>query len=588
MIREGKMRNHGLTRSVALIALIAASGAAGSASAADVTFERLLNADKEPQNWLTNHQDYDSHRHSALDQINRDTVGGLKLAYALALGGFDPGGSYPYGSLQATPLVDDGSMFVTDGWGSVYRIDVSSGERALIQWKMDPGADRSLPAGIPTNRGVALLGSSVYSVSVDGRLIKSNAVTGEIVWDKQATDQDAAYLTVAPLAVQDKIIIGVSGADSGIRGWIDAYNAETGDQVWRRWLIPAPGEPGSETWKDDHNAWETGGGSAWVTGSYDAQQDLLVWGVGNPAPDFDAAYRPGDNLYTNSVLALRSGTGEIAWYFQYTPNDSWDFDEEGVHILVDAEVDGASRKLVLHSARNGFYYALDRTSGAYVNGAQYSINVNWTAGIDPKTGKPVEYVPNADFQAYAGVAPTHDRPVVDACPTIGGGNNYFPSAYSPVTKMFYVVGTEGCSHIEQIPFEPGEWKQGDDPGFGKITNAKVVGASLSAINVATGAIAKRIETTYANDSGILSTAGGLIFTGFLDGSLKAYNNETLEEMWSVNVGTPFNAPPMSFAVNGKQYIAILAGVGVIAKGNLFGHPELDNINSTSMMFVFSL
>ncbi|MCW5696487.1 MAG: PQQ-binding-like beta-propeller repeat protein [Bauldia sp.] len=554
-------------------------------AAADVTYERLLNADAEPQNWLTNHGNYSAHRHSGLDMINRDNVGGLRLAYAVAVSGVETGNN----SMQGTPLVDDGAMYITDGWGVVTRIDVSSGDRGLIQWEMNPGVDPSEP-GIRANRGVALFGDNVYSVSFDGRLLQTAAATGELLYDIQATSPDSVeYLTVAPLALEDKLVIGVSGADSGIRGWIDAYDTETGEQAWRRWIIPAPGEPGSETWKDDWNAWQTGGGSGWVTGSYDPDNNIVIWGTGNPAPDFDASYRPGDNLYTNSALGLDGDTGEIVWYFQYTPNDSWDYDEVGVHTLIDLEVDGQMRRVVAHSARNGFYYTLDAGTGEFVNGVQYVLALNWTAGLDPKTGMPVEYVENADFQPYAGVAPTHDNPVVEACPTIGGGNNYFPSAYNPATGLYYIVGTENCSRIDQIPFNPGDWVVGDDPGFGAITpvNAQT-NATLTAVDVATGTIATQIVEPYANYSGILSTAGGLIFSGYLDGSVKAYNDETLEELWSVNLGTPLNAPPMSFAVNGDQYVAILAGVGFIARGNLVGHPEVQNIRTTSMLFVFGL
>lgn len=481
---------------------------------------------------------------------------------------------------------------VTDGWSSVYKIDVRTGRKGQILWKMDPGVDKSLPWGIPANRGVALYKNSALSVTIDGRLVSTNLDTGEIEWEKQVATEEQEYLTVAPLIVKDMVIIGVSGADNGIRGWIQASNASTGEPVWRRYLIPAPGEPGSETWKDDWNAWETGGGSGWVTGSYDADLDLLIWGIGNPAPDFDNAYRPGDNLYTNSMLAMNPDTGEIQWYFQFTPNDPWDFDEVGVNILIDQEVDGVMRKLVGHSARNGFYYTLDRTNGQFINAAQYSQQVNWTKGIDPKTGRPLEYDSGLDVQVYApGTVPTHDNPLIQVCPTIGGGNNYFPSAYSPDTKLFYIVGTENCSEIDQIAYGVGEgdtkYTLGADAGFGKITRVHDTRGSLSAVDPATGTVVQQISLPYANYSGLLSTAGGLIITGHLDGTMVAYDNETLQELWSMNLGTPFNAPPMTYSVNGKQYIAILAGIGSIAKGNLSG-TEVENINTSSTLYVFSL
>jgi alcohol dehydrogenase (cytochrome c) len=581
-----------LTRLALLAAVSAGALCVGlgpnSASAGDVTFDRLVNANSEPQNWLTNNHDYSSDRYSPLKEINRGNVRNLKFAFSLALGGMQPAGTNPNASLQATPLVDDGIMYVTDGLGAVYRIDVSSGNRAVTQWIMDPGADMS--NGIPTNRGVARLGNGVFSVTMDGRLVKTNADTGEVMWDNQITEQEKAYLTVAPLAVKNMVIVGVSGADSGIRGWIDAYDADTGDRVWRRWTIPAPGEAGSETWKDTWNAWQTGGGSAWVTGSYDPDPNTLYWGVGNPAPDFDNAYRPGDNLYTNSVLAMNADTGDIKWYFQYTPNDAWDFDEVGTHILIDGKINGEDRKMIGHSARNGFYYTLDRTNGSFIGGVQFVADLNWTAGLDPKTGKPVEYEPNADQQLYAKVATqTRDNPDVNTCPSIGGGNNYFPSTYSRDTGMFYAIGNDRCNDIKLTAFDKGQFKQGDNVGFGNIKmSSPQAHASISAIDPGTGKIVKRITDDYPSYGGLLSTGGGLVFSGFLDGSLKAYDAKTLEELWSVNVGTPFNAPPITYSVNGKQYIAILAGVGRIAKGTLAGHHDTDNIKASSMMFVFSL
>lgn len=581
-----RIRNVSLTFTGALMASALAMPAIAQDATVDslVTFERLINAAGEPENWLTNHGNYSATRHSTLSEINRDTVGGLRLAYAVALDGVETGSN----SMQGTPLVDNGAMYVTNGWGIVYRIDVSSGDRGLISWQMDPGVDPSA-GGINANRGVALLGDGVFSVSKDGRLNRTASATGELLWSAQATVQDSAYLTVAPLAVGENMVFGVSGADSGIRGWIDAYNAETGEQAWRRWIIPAPGELGSETWKDDWNAWETGGGSGWVTGSYDPELNIIFWGTGNPAPDFDASYRPGDNLFTNSLLALDADTGDIAWYFQYTPNDSWDFDEVGVHTLMDVVINGEERRVTGHSARNGFYYTLDRVSGEFLNGTQYVTELNWTEGLDAKTGKPIEYVPNADFQAYAGVAPTHDNPVVETCPNIGGGNNYFPSAYNPSTGLYYILGTENCSRIDQIPYNPGEYQMGANAGFGQIQMTEPqTNATLTAVDVATGSITTQVIEKYANYGGLLSTGGGVIFSGYLDGTFKAYNDETLEELWSINMGTPFNAPPMTFSVDGKQYIAILAGVGNIARGRLAGHSEVQNINTTSYLFVFSL
>ena len=260
------MNNITVTRTLGVLAS-ACGLAVAMPAAAQVTFERLLNVDAESHNWLTNHRSYKSQRHSPLDQINKDNVGNLRFAYAWALGGLQGGGRQAHGALQATPLVDDGMMYMTDGWGSVYKLDVRAGNMAQFVWQMDPGTDPSVPNGGLRNRGVALLGDKVYSTNTDGHVFATNAETGEVIWDNKLTEIPGEYLSVAPLALKDMVIIGSSGADAGARGWIDALNAETGERLWRTWLVPAPGEAGAETWQDTWEAWKTGGGSAWVTGS---------------------------------------------------------------------------------------------------------------------------------------------------------------------------------------------------------------------------------------------------------------------------------------------------------------------------------
>ena len=558
-------------------------------ASAQVTFERLLNVDAEPQNWLTSHRSYKAHRHSPLDQINSANVGSLRFAYAWALGGLQGGGRAGHGALQATPLVDNGMLYATDAWGSVYKLDVRAGNRAQFVWKMDPGTDPSLPEGRLRNRGAALFGDKVYSDNVDGNVFATNAETGEIVWEVKLITGAGEYLSVAPLALKDIVIIGSSGADNGVRGWIDALDAETGEKRWRTWLIPGPGEPGHETWADDWGAWKTGGGSAWVTGSYDAEQDLTIWGIGNPAPDFDSAYRPGDNLYTNSVLGMNPDTGAIQWYFQYTPNDAWDFDEVGTHILIDVEIDGQPRKAMGHSARNGFFYTLDRTNGQFINGVQYVKELNWTTGLDSKTGMPLEYDPNLKVQTYVPGTQANDLiPEGQVCPNIGGGNNYFPSVYSPDTLTFYAIGNEGCSNLKKTTFEPGTYKINDPAGFGNISWKERYTSTISAIDMRTGQITTQAEFPYANYGGLLSTGGNLIVTGYLDGSLVAYDSGSLDELWRVNLGSPINAPPMTFAVDGKQYLAQLVGVSTIAIGRNRNSPEIANLNPTSYLFVFAL
>jgi alcohol dehydrogenase (cytochrome c) len=317
--------------------------------------------------------------------------------------------------------------------------------------------------------------------------------------------------------------------------------------------------------------------------------DTLIWGIGNPAPDFDNAYRPGDNLYTNSVLGMNPGTGKINWYFQYTPNDAWDFDEVGTHLLIDATIDGQPRKAMAHSARNGFYYFLDRTNGSFINGAVYSKDVNWTTGLDPKTGKPLSYDPTKKVQNYvAGTIASNQTPQAKVCPNIGGGNNYFPSAYSPKTNLFYAIGNESCSDIKKTTFEPGKFKLRDPVGFGNVTWGGRHTSSITAISVATGKMVKRMDYPYSNYGGLLSTAGGILVTGYLDGSFVVNDDTSLEELFTIYLGSPINAPPITYSVGGKQYLAILVGVGPIAKGRNTNSPEIKNLNSTSMLYAFTL
>src|SRR6266853_1580221 len=318
------------------IALLAGSMLATSPLlAADVTPERLLNPDKEPQNWLMNHRTYDGQRFSPLDTINKGNVKGLKLAYAVALGG-GAGNEFT----NATPLAEDGFLYITDSWNVLYKIDATSGDAGRIIWRMDPKQSRQA-----ANRGAALWGNLVISPSSGpARIIATDKNSGQVVWDTNVSDAEKITITGAPLPIRDKIIIGASGGDGGARDWMAALDAATGKLLWRKYTIPAPGEPGSETWKDKTNAWQTGGGAVWVTGTYDPDTNQTLWGVGNPVPMMDARTRPGDNLYTNSVVSWVPDNGKMNWYFQYTPGDMWDFDEVGTHILFERVIDGQPRK----------------------------------------------------------------------------------------------------------------------------------------------------------------------------------------------------------------------------------------------------
>jgi len=568
-------------RSLRILLLAAAAMfAAAPAFAADVTPDRLVNADREPQNWLMNHRTYDAQRYSPLDRINKGNVKSLKLVYAVAIGGTSANEN-----LESTPLAEDGFLYITDQWGVLYKIDGRSGDAGRIVWRMDPGQEK-----VPlANRGAALWGNLVITVAnYPPRMIATDKETGKVAWETNLGDgQPDLQLTAAPLAVKDKIILGAAGGDRGVRDFIVALDASTGKLAWRKYVIPAPGEPGSETWKDKNNAWQTGGGAMWVTGSYDVATNQVLWGTGNPVPMFNPYYRPGNNLYTNSLISWEPDSGKMNWYFQYTPGDMWDYDEAGSHILIDGELAGQPRKLVAHSGRNGFFYALERSNGQTVLAKPYSGRVTWTKGIDQKTGLPVDYDPNRDIQVYSG---QQNMTLTDRtkklCPSWIGGNNYWSASYSRRTKLIYIPSASSCN---EATLDPDAGRSATGAMLGGAS--KVIERSESDIVVVdplSGEVKQRVHKLYPNHSAALTTAGGLLFTGLIDGSFAAYDDLSLEQLWQVNVGTGFNAPPMTFEVGGKQYVAILAGLGRLARTTLANTPELREMRNQTMLFVFGL
>jgi alcohol dehydrogenase (cytochrome c) len=572
--REDIMTNRNQTLRTALLA--GSMLAAWPVLAADVTPERLANPDKEPQNWLMNHRSYDGQRFSPLDMINKGNVKGLKLAYAIALGG-GAGNEFTV----ATPLAEDGFLYVTDSWGVLYKIDGTSGDAGHIVWRMDPGQQRQ-----QRNRGAALWGNLVITgAGIAPRIIATDKETGKVAWETTFTDTPDVTFTAAPLAVKDKIIIGAANGDQGVRDWIGAVDAKTGKRLWRQFTIPAPGEPGSETWKGNTNAWQTGGGAVWVTGTYDPATNQTIWGTGNPVPMFDPNYRPGDNLYTNSAISWDPDSGKMNWYFQFTPGDMWDYDEVGTHILVDGVVAGQPRKLFTHSARNGFLYTMDRFNGQTVLAKPY-VEVNWTKGIDQKTGKPLDYDPNKDIQTYAGVGNlTPGAPLKKVCPSQAGGNNYWPSSYSPKTKLLYIPALTNCVTVT-IDREKHTKERGWNGGLSQTADRWE--SNLTAADPLTGEIKKTVHLRYPNYSGTLATGGGLVFNALLDGTIAAYDDTTLDELWKINVGSGFSAPPMTFAVNGKQYVAIVSGPSPAARSRLVNTPELKEQRNALVLYVFGL
>ena len=580
------LRRRGYSVHSALTAAVILLGCAAPSRAAETTYARLLNP--EPQNWLTHHHDYSAQRFSPLDTINRTNVKGMRLLFAVALGGTSKDDS-----LEATPLVEDGFMYMADSSGIVTKIDVRSGTAGPILWKMDPGQGKP-----DRDRGVALWGNLVISVTgYDGRVIATDKETGRVVWDKNlldAREKGLTELSAAPLALKDLILVPASGGDHGTRSWLAALDPLTGAVRWRTFSVPAPGEPGAETWKDRNNAWQTGGGAFYSTGSYDPALNLTYWGSGNPVPGFDASYRPGDNLYTNSALAFDAATGKIKWFHQYTPNDTRDYDETGSHIIIDTKVNGEDRKLLFHPGRNGFAYTFDRINGQFLKAVQTVKEVNWTRGIDPKTGRPLDYDPTKDVQVYAAAANSvEDKVARRVCPNIAGGTNFWPSSYSRATGLLYVPVQEGCSRITTDT---------SAHVIGRITGgaggeAGPVSGALLAIDPGSAEVKGRIALAYPNPAGALSTAGGIVVTAMIDGTVLAYDDRTFEELWRINVGNGFNAAPMTYAVGGKQYIAIASGLCCDGRGaplprNSRGRvartPELRLQGNANVVWVFGL
>lgn len=584
-----------LVSTVSTLALCSALGFVGTAIAQPVTQERLNNADAEPENWIINFQNYSSHRYSRLDQINRDNVSGLRVAFTVSLEDTNRGNAT--NDNQTTPLVDGGVMWVEAHSGMLYRIDVSSGELGRIEWKADAGID---PAESPRTRGIQLFDESVVQNLTDGRVLRVDRNTGEFVWDSQiarvnhpghsGVNLNQEGFRSNPLVAEGVIQVGNSRGDAGTRGWVAGVDFETGQELWRFYTVPGPGEFGHETWADEAGvAWQTGGAAIWTGWSYDPEQSLFIGGTAQPVPMFDPEYRPGDNLFSNSALALGVHTGELAWYFQYTPNESWDYDEQGVHLLIDAPFNGEERNMVMHFGRNGFIYQLDRNNGDFINATQYVEEVTWTAGIDEKTGLPVEYDPNLDLQTY--IPGTRwaraDNGAKGVCPNVLGGTRWQPPSYNPETRIAYVGSMDGCTPDTMIiPAvaldgggidERGRWAAGQPNGF----TVPYIGL-LAAVDVTTGEVVARVNQEVENLSGAFATAGGLVFAATRDGWIRAYNSDNLEELWRFNTGIGIKAPIMSYAVDGKQYVAVIAGAPT---GN---NPDGRESAAGSVLYVFAL
>jgi alcohol dehydrogenase (cytochrome c) len=523
---------------------------AASAAMAQVTYERLLRAPSEPHNWLTYSGSYSGWRYSPLDQINRQNVKDLKIAWVYQM---------PMTHrVETTPLVVDGVMYLSEPPSNVVALDAATGRQ---YWRYR----RALPSKInvccgQVNRGVAVLGDRVFVGTVDAHLVALNAKTGTVLWDVEVADYKTGHsVTVAPLIVKDMVITGIAGGEYGVRGFLDAYDARTGQRRWRFWTIPGPGERGHETWSGD--AWKHGGGPTWVTGSYDAGQNLIIWGTGNPSPDWNGDVRPGDNLYTDCAIALDADTGKLKWHFQFVPHDVHDWDAVQVPVLVDGEWEGRPRKLVYWAHRGGFYYVLDRETGKFLHGKPFATQT-WAERLDAN-GRPVR---------KQGIDPTEQG--VEVWPGVQGATNWYSPSYNPLTGLFYLTTWEnkglyrkgaaeyvaGNRYIGSVPKIDLE----DEPGYG----------AIRALNPKTGEKVWEHKVHTKPWSGVLSTAGRVVFAASggwitrdrqeMEAWFYALDAETGRDLWRINLGGDMSSSAMTYAAGGRQMVAMPAGSAIFA------------------------
>jgi alcohol dehydrogenase (cytochrome c) len=521
-------------------AVLFALGGAASAQ----TLDDLKNDGKNTDNILTYGMGYSQNRFSPLKQIDKTNVKRLVPVWSLSL-------DNQWGE-QAQPIVYNGVMYVTDARSTV-AIDVATGKqiwKTPVEWL--PETPRVVCCGV-SNKGAAIYNGKVFRTTLDAFVVALDAKTGKEVWKQKVAEwRDGFSMTVAPLVANGVLVTGISGAEFGIRGFIDGWNPETGEHLWRRFTIPARGERGNDTWPQDSNAWEIGGGSTWITGSYDPELDLMYWGTGNPAP-WASQGRPGDNLYTSSVLAMRPKTGEIVWHYQFTPNDAYDYDACWELIIADLKVGGNQRKVVMQLNRNGFVYVIDRTNGGLISAKPYE-KVNWASHVDQETGRPVET--DVARKLRAGEQVEH-------WPSTRGAKNWPHAAFNPETGLLYAnTNHEGrlYKHLPIGPFVKGERYQFIE-NLAKPSEGEPIG-HVDAIDPLTGQQKWRVPLTdFQNWSAMLATGSGLLFTGRETGEFVALDADTGKTLWQFQTSSGINAQPVTFTQNGRQYVTVLSGVG---------------------------
>ncbi len=520
------------------------------------------------ENWPAYGGQNSAWRYSALDQVNVENVSQLAAAWVFQTGDND-------GGLQSTPLVMDGVMYVSTSHNRVFALDAVTGKRLWSYIYELPKTFTTFYG--PWNRGVAVADGRLVMGTLDNHVVALDAKSGRQLWKVNVEDanQCGCNITAAPLVARGKVIVGVTGGDSAHRGYLNAFDLKTGRHLWRFWTIPGPGEKGHETWPGD--SWKFGGGATWMTGSFDETLGMVYWAVGNPAADFYGGNRKGDNLFTDSIVALDVETGRLKWHFQQVPHDVWDWDAAYENVLVDLPVNGQVRKLLINVSKGGYTYVLDRTNGAFVTAWPVAKNINWISGVGPK-----------------GELLGRNEPVVGRskliCPSIGGGRSWNHGAWSPKAGLFFTTGIEWCQEVAAQAETPVEGKTyfGGTFKLVKTPDGKS-GGHLAAYNPMTGKAVWQYDYKYPLLASVLATAGDLIFTGDAEGDFFALDAGTGKKLWRFNTGSGHRGSSITYAVNGRQYIATPSGWGSAVAGLMQQFwPETEQFPNGSAVFVFAL
>jgi alcohol dehydrogenase (cytochrome c) len=548
---------------IALVLTVLVAGWWTDASSQEVTFERLLNADKEANNWLSYFRDYRGWRYSPLKQINTTNVKRLVPKWIFATEG---------AGLQLTPLVVDGVMYLTNSNNDVLALNAATG---AMLWRYQHELPDNMPSRIwgRWNRGVSIIGNKLIVGTMDAQLIALEVRTGKPLWKVKAGDHTIGEgITSPPIIVKDKAIVGVAPLEFGSRGFVAAYNTDTGEQVWRFYTVPGPGEPGHDTWGRD--SWKYGGAAPWIPGTYDPRLNLVFFGTGNPVPMFlHTDVRPGDNLYSDSLIALDAETGRLRWHFQHVPHDLWDLDSQAEPMLVELEHGGRTVSAVIQAHKNGYLYAFDRESGRLLYAKPYAPRITWTRGLDDR-GRPRPHM-----------VPTPTGGVF--CPSFLGAKNWNHAAYNPLTGYLYIPTSDVCSKITTVPAEPkpgvpylgGELTLVPDGAYGM----------MQAVDIQTGTTKWQHRLKYPLYASALTTAGGLVFAGDPAGAFHAFDAQSGDVLWQFSTGPGHRASPITYSVGGRQYIAVPTGWAGPAADLLPGvFPEAKSFPRGSTMVVFGL